>query len=154
MNADDRTSYEVFLQGIHPDDRQAADEANRNALNGIDNGEYELEYRTIGIRDQKLRWVRAKGRSYKDENGLPYRYAGTVIDITEQKEREQRLREQEERFRLLVTSIPQIVWTTDKEGIIDYMSERWVERTGHKPTYEKFSFRQLIPLVSCLKISI
>jgi PAS domain S-box-containing protein len=84
---DDHTDYEIFLNGIHPDDRQAAHEANQNALNGIAGGEYDLEYRTIGLRDQKLRWIRAKGRSYKDENGVTIRYAGTVIDVTKRKHR-------------------------------------------------------------------
>ncbi|HEY0741029.1 MAG TPA: PAS domain-containing protein [Chryseosolibacter sp.] len=144
MSPDDHADYEVFLQRVHPDDREAADKANRDAINGIGNGEYDLEYRTIGLRDQKLRWVRAKGRGYKDVNGQPIRYAGTAIDITEQKMQEQRLREQEQRFRLLATSIPQIVWTTDEEGSVNYMSDKWVMYTGHTPTYEKFSFPELM----------
>jgi PAS domain S-box-containing protein len=145
MSPDDHADYEVFLQRIHPDDRQAADEANRNAINGVGGtGEYDVEYRTIGLRDQQVRWIRAKGRSYKDENGITARYAGTVMDITQEKKQEQHLREQEERFRLLATSIPQIVWTTDEHGIVDYMSDKWLLHTGHTPTYEKFSFRQLM----------
>lgn len=144
MHPDDHADYEVFLQRLHPDDREAADKANRDAINGIGDGEYDLEYRTIGLRDQKLRWLRAKGRSYKDADGVTYRYAGTVIDITDKKEKEQRLREQEQRFRLLATSIPQIVWTTDEHGIVDYISDKWELYTGQKPNYDKFSFRELM----------
>jgi PAS domain S-box-containing protein len=144
MAPDDHTDYDVFLNQLHPDDRQAAHEANQHAINGIGNGEYDLEYRTIGLHDKKLRWVRAKGRSYKDENGVTVRYAGTVIDITEEKIQEQRLREEEKRFRLLATSIPQIVWTTDENGIVDYISDKWQAYTGHSPTYEKLSFRDLM----------
>lgn len=144
MHPEDEASYEIFLSGVHPDDREVVDKTNQNAIAGVNNGEYDLEYRTIGLRDQKLRWVRAKGRGYKDENGQPVRYAGTVVNITEAKLQEQRLREQEQRFRLLATSIPQIVWTTDEEGIVDYMSEKWQMYTGHLPTYEKFSFRELM----------
>lgn len=144
MAPEDHVDYEVFLQRIHPDDRAAADKANRDAINGVGSGEYDLEYRTIGLRDQRLRWVRAKGRSYKDENGRTIRYAGTAIEITEQKLQEQQLREQEQRFRLLATSIPQIVWTIDEEGMVNYMSDKWVTYTGHTPTYEKFSFRKLM----------
>jgi len=144
MAPDDPVDYATFLNGIHPQDRQVAHEANQHALDGLDNGEYDLEYRTIGLRDKKLRWVRAKGRSYKNEQGVCIRYAGTVIDITGEKQQQQRLREQEERFRLLATSIPQIVWTADEEGTVDYMSDNWRQYTGHVPTYEKFSFRQLM----------
>jgi PAS domain S-box-containing protein len=144
LSADDHVDYEVFLRGIHPEDRAIADETNQNAIKGVGGGEYDLEYRTIGFRDQKLRWIRAKGRSYKDENGVAVRYAGTVIDITEEKQQQQQVREQEERFRVLATSIPQIVWTTDAEGIVDYISDKWQEYTGHVPNYEKFSFRRMI----------
>lgn len=144
MAPDDHADYEIFLKGIHPEDRAAADTANQNAMQGVDNGEYDLEYRTIGLRDGKLRWVRAKGRSYKNVEGVTYRYAGTVIDITEQKLREQHLREQEQRFRLLANSIPQIVWTTDEGGVVDYISGRWETCTGQKPTYDNFSFRELM----------
>jgi PAS domain S-box-containing protein len=140
----DRVDYEIFLQGIHPEDRQAADKANHDAISGVGDGEYELEYRTIGLRDQKFRWVRAKGRSYKDENGVTTRYAGTIIDITDHKYYQEQLSEQKERFRLLSTTIPQIVWTTDREGIVDYMSENWTKYTGQIPTYERFSFRELM----------
>jgi PAS domain S-box-containing protein len=144
MLPEDEATYEIFLTGVHPDEREIVDKINKDAIAGVNNGEYDLEYRTIGLRDKKLRWVRAKGRGYKDENGQPVRYAGTVVDITEAKLQEQRLREQEQRFRLLATSIPQIVWTADEEGIVDYMSDKWQAYTGHVPTYEKFSFRELM----------
>lgn len=144
MAPQDSTDYETFLKGIHPDDRDLAHQTNQNAINGIGGGEYNLEYRTIGFRDNKLRWIRAKGRSYKDESGVTVRYAGTVIDITEEKYHEQRMYEEQERFRLLATSIPQIVWTADKDGIVDYMSDKWQLYTGHVPTYQKFSFRELL----------
>jgi PAS domain S-box-containing protein len=144
MHPDDHADYDVFLRGLHPDDRDYADKENQDAINGKGNGDYDIEYRTIGLRDGKLRWVRAKGRSYRDEHNVTYRYAGTVIDITDQKMREQNLREQEERFRLLANSIPQIVWTTNEHGIVDYMSDKWELYTGNPPTYDKVSFRELM----------
>jgi signal transduction histidine kinase len=54
------------------------------------NGIYDVEYRTIGVEDQLLRWVRAKGQVYFDENDRPLRFIGSVLDITEQKHNEQR----------------------------------------------------------------
>jgi|GEM_PF-3066865 len=144
MTESDYADYSVFLDRIHPDDRLKVDEANRNALNGLNDGEYTIDYRTIGLHDNKVRWVRAKGCTYKDEKGTICRFTGAVMDITEEKEKEEKLRMQEERFRLLATSIPQIVWTTDKDGTVDYISDTWQSYTGHTPTYIKASFRQLI----------
>lgn len=144
MAPDDEINYGLFLKLVHPDDRQAADDANRDAMGGKNNGEYDITYRTIGLRDNKVRFIRAMGRSYFDASGKVYRHAGTVLDITAEKENEQRLKIEEERFKILATNIPQIVWTTDENGIVDYMTENWEAYTGHKPTYEEFSFHELM----------
>jgi len=36
----------------------------------------------------------------------------------------------EERFRILAESIPQMIWTANPEGNIDYCNKRWMEYTG------------------------
>lgn len=44
-----------------------------------------------------------------------------------------RLRESEERYRLLADMIPQSIWTTDARGRHTYFSRRWYELTGATP---------------------
>jgi PAS domain S-box-containing protein len=44
-----------------------------------------------------------------------------------------RLRESEERYRLLADMIPQNIWTTDARGSHTYFSRRWYEFTGATP---------------------
>lgn len=122
--------WNVFLSGLHPEDRDRVETINRNAMADGSDGHYDCEYRTVGIEDNKVRWIRAKGRSHFDTNGRAQRYIGTVLDITPRKTNEQKLIEQERLFRLLVTSIPQIVWTTDTAGNADYISQRWEDYTG------------------------
>jgi PAS domain S-box-containing protein len=39
----------------------------------------------------------------------------------------------EEHYRFLAESIPQIVWTSDREGRADYYNQRWYEYTGFPP---------------------
>ncbi|WP_293788321.1 ATP-binding protein [uncultured Pedobacter sp.] len=80
-----------FLNNLHPDDLERINEVlahvfNKQASNGI----YDVEYRTIGFEDKRLRWIRAKGQVYFDTNDKPLRFIGSVLDITEQKEDEQR----------------------------------------------------------------
>lgn len=80
-------SYEKdFINGLHPEDRN-------RILTIIDDvfdksktdGDYDVEYRTVGAEDAKIRWVRAKGKTYFDSSGKPLRFIGSVLDITEQK---------------------------------------------------------------------
>jgi PAS domain S-box-containing protein len=42
----------------------------------------------------------------------------------------QAMLESEERYRFLADFVPQIVWTADPEGAIDYYNRRWFEFTG------------------------
>ncbi len=83
---DAEVNYDTFLKGLHPDDKERAYTANQRALNQKYGGIYENEYRTIGITDGKLRWVRSKGKTTFDKDGKPIRFTGVTQDITKQKE--------------------------------------------------------------------
>lgn len=92
ISHDGAVTYEKdFITGLHADDKE-------RILNVIDNvfiksvtgGIYDVEYRTVGAEDGQLRWVRAKGQAYFDQEDRPVRFIGSVLNITEQKEDEQR----------------------------------------------------------------
>lgn len=51
---------------------------------------YNVEHPVIGFRDQKMRWVRAIGKLNKETDGRATYFSGIIMDITEQKEDEQR----------------------------------------------------------------
>jgi PAS domain S-box-containing protein len=144
LPADAAVDWQLFLQGVHPDDRERVDKINRDAMAEGSDGNYDCEYRTVGIVDKKLRWVRAKGRSHFDPDGRAQRYIGTVLDITAQKVHEQKIIDQELLFRVLVASIPQIVWTTDTAGKTDYISQRWEDYTGLSENDAGRNFASLI----------
>lgn len=54
-------------------------------------------------------------------------------DITELKKAENRLRESEKRFRELADSMPQLVWTAEPDGDVDYYNERYKDFGGLAP---------------------
>lgn len=85
-------SYEKdFLPGLHEEDRERIGKMISDLLNKTTSiGTYDVEYRTIGTEDKKLRWVRAKGKVFFNEKDEPVRFIGTVFEITSQKEDEQR----------------------------------------------------------------
>ncbi len=89
-------SYETFLAGLHPEDREHVDRLVRRALDAASSGGYDVEYRTVGLEDGVERWVAARGRTLFDEKGRPERFVGTVLDITARKRAE---RERDLAFR-------------------------------------------------------
>jgi two-component system sensor histidine kinase VicK len=80
-----------FITGLHAEDKERILAVINNVfIKSVTGGIYDVEYRTVGAEDQQLRWVRAKGQVYFDQENKPVRFIGSVLNITEQKEDEQR----------------------------------------------------------------
>ncbi|MDB5012025.1 MAG: hypothetical protein JWQ25_227 [Daejeonella sp.] len=92
ISHDNEVSYDHdFLPGLHEDDRERITTVIDNLYTKkISNGDYDVEYRTIGAQDGKLRWVRAKGKVFFNTEDAPIRFIGSVLDITDKKREEQR----------------------------------------------------------------
>jgi PAS domain S-box-containing protein len=129
---DAQVDYDGFLQRLHPHDREQTDEAVQHALDPTGSGEYETEYRSVWD-DGSEHWIVAKGRAFFEGEGparRAVRFTGTVLDVTGRHRAEQDLRESEARFRQLADAMPQIVWTAQPDGRLDYFNRRWYEFTG------------------------
>jgi PAS domain S-box-containing protein len=84
------TTYEAFLASVHPDDRQAVDEAVNQSL--ADPGkDYSMEHRVV-LPDGSERFVHERGEVTFDKDRRPIRMLGTVHDITRRKQAEQVLK--------------------------------------------------------------
>lgn len=106
-------SYEgTYLAGLHPDDRDAADAAVQAALDPAGSGAFEIEYRTVGIEDRRLRHVAARGQAYF-EHGRPVYFIGTVQDITELKLANALQLETEERLQYASRATNDAIWDWD-----------------------------------------
>lgn len=85
----DYIDFRRYIHLVHPDDQKQIIEAVDNALSGINYGEFNVEYRTIGENDQKLRWIKSKGKAYFNKNNQATRFIGTVLDISIEKSLEE-----------------------------------------------------------------
>ena len=86
-------SYEVFLRGIHPDDRDRVHATVQSLLLPGSDGQYASEYRTVGIEDGVERFVSSWGRVLFDPEGQPVRFVGVTLDISERKRLEDQYRQ-------------------------------------------------------------
>ncbi|HEX6974952.1 MAG TPA: PAS domain-containing protein, partial [Vicinamibacterales bacterium] len=120
LTADTAVTIETFYERMHPDDVERTRRAIEESIQT--GGSYDITYRTRQ-QDDSFRWIRAVGRTEYDDQGTPRRFEGITVDVSATKH-------SEERFREMADAMPQIVWSADAQGRVDYLNRRWYELTG------------------------
>ena len=83
------------------------------------------------IIDNVLHWIEAKGKVFFTVDKKPIRIIGTLRDVTNEKNIQNELLEREQKFRLLADSMPQFVWTANKEGKLTYFNQAIFDFSGY-----------------------
>ena len=96
IRPDEAMSYQRFREALHPDDREKADIASKDALDH--HKDYDIEYRSLWP-DGSIHWLEAKGHGYYDATGRATRMEGVVLDIAGRKQAEVALRQKAEALR-------------------------------------------------------
>ena len=115
-----------WLDHIHPEDREKVLASFRRALRK--GRTFECEFRMIAA-DGRNVWLR-EIVNVVSENGFPRELAGVTLDVTERKEAVFRLRESEERFRLLADTAPVLIWMSGSDKGCTYFNQPWLDFTG------------------------
>lgn len=132
---DTELTNETLDQLIHPDDRAEFNEKRKQLLEGkIFLAEFE--HRIIRADDGEVRWVRERIEFTRDENNMPAWVYGTLQDITDHHRAEMKIRESEERFRLVAKTTADTIWDWNSETDITWWNEGFERVFGY--TQEEF----------------
>jgi len=124
-------TYEAFLASVHPDDRKKVDDAYSGSMRkGKDT--YEVEHRVIRNDTGEVRTVYEKCEHIRDTSGKIVRSVGMVHDITERKNAEEALRENEIKFRTVANFTYDWEYWIDPDGKLVYTSPSCERVTGYK----------------------
>ncbi|WP_094671829.1 EAL domain-containing protein, partial [Hydrocoleum sp. CS-953] len=145
-------------QLVHPEDREQMMIAKNSHLAGL-TPKYEMEHR-IQHKDGSYRWFFCRGVAIRDSQGKAFRIMGTNTDITkykqaeataiasqqqliamiaimrnitERKQAEKALLENERRFRALIENGSDLILITDAHGISSYVSPSARRILGYIP---------------------
>ncbi|HKB81541.1 MAG TPA: PAS domain S-box protein, partial [Thermoanaerobaculia bacterium] len=115
----DPLPWSVFVELVREDDWKTLEEAERILLS---NGEHEWEMR-MRTRAGEEKTVWCSGSIVSNPAHGILRVIGTLQDISERKQAEQRLEQSEERFRLVTLATSDAIWDTDLPNNRSWLSE-------------------------------
>jgi PAS domain S-box-containing protein len=94
-------SREEWVASIHPEDLEAVVVELGAAIDAC--AKYQSEYRTL-LLNGEIRWLSCRGQVLIDADGLPNRAIGTITDVTERKQLEEKLRYATESLNIAQTA--------------------------------------------------
>jgi len=97
---------------------------------------FEVDYRII-LPDATIRRVHSVGHPIVNREGDVVELVGTHVDITEQYEANEKLKrafdeikKSEDRLRLVIDTIPTLVWRAGPDGVPDFLNQPALDYTG------------------------
>jgi diguanylate cyclase (GGDEF)-like protein/PAS domain S-box-containing protein len=116
-------NYEAFLNAIHPQDREAVNQAYTSSLES--RAPYEITHRLL-MSDGRIKWVHERCTSDFDASGKPLRSQGTVQDVTRSK-----LADDDLRIAASAFESHQGMVVTDASDVIIRINRAFTEITGY-----------------------
>ena len=109
----DRTvkpGFEEWSKALYPEDIETASKRIKEAID--ENKELFNDYRII-LPTKEIRWIRATGKTFYDDNNNPLRMTGLCMDITELKQAENALLDRENKLRMITDNVPAYIAYVD-----------------------------------------
>jgi PAS domain S-box-containing protein len=120
----------LFWRVVHPDDVERVRAEHRTGYAA--GGSFSTQYRLVA-RDGRTVWVQDEVMVVEDEAGKAVQAQGFLLDITHRKAAEFAVRENEERFRTLVSNVPGVIFrcAIDEDWTMEYLSDEIEELVGY-----------------------
>lgn len=110
--ADTKIDFEIFAKRIHHEDREFVNQEIQKAMQANGDGNYDIAYRILRFGSDEVRWIRAQGKVFFNDQKQCDRFIGTVIDTTDERKAEETLKESELKSRLAIeaSGLGSFVW--------------------------------------------
>ena len=117
-----------FLGMVHPDDQKMFQEGIMKSAESLET--FPITFRCM--KDGEVIWIEARGAPTPLADGGML-WDGFLLDVTEQKQAEDALREREEKYSSLVESTEDSIYLVDKNSEYLFMNEKHLLRLGLQP---------------------
>ncbi len=123
-----------FYRIFHPDDTKGLLEAWQEIL--VSKRDREVEGRIRGA-DGTYRWFMFRQNALHDADGNIVKWYGVIVEIEDRKRAEDALKAaqtallaSERNLRLIVDSLPVLVWSARPDGSADFVNQSWIDYAG------------------------
>ncbi len=117
----------AIMATIHPEDRAIWKQSLEQALNS--GQAFALRYRQRR-HDGVYRWIDGKAEALRGHDGSIIQWYGVCLDINDQVEATEAVRKSENELRLLIDTVPSLIWLMTPEGMPYYFNKRFVDWSG------------------------
>lgn len=122
--------FEKVFEHVFEEDKTYFIEQVKAAINPASQGKFDMLLRIYRYLDKEMRWVRAQGKVFFNSSLFPERLIGTMLDITEEKTKEEELKESVELFETMADNVPAMIWMSGTDKFDDYFNKTWLQFTG------------------------
>jgi PAS domain S-box-containing protein len=122
----EKITLDMIVERVHPEDRNFVLETVERA--STSGGAIDYEYRLL-FPDDRVKYVHVLARPLETDSD-DLEFAGAVIDITEAKQAEERIRLSERELRTIIEIMPAYVGTSLPDGTVDFLSQSWLDYSG------------------------
>ncbi len=112
---------------VHPDDLRFIRTRWIRSVRNTEGLQQEIRFK---YHTGEYRWNLVRFIPLVAAEGNVYKWIGSATDIHEAKVAEEKQRLAAQEFRQLAESLPLIIWTTNAQGELNYMNNKWYEYTG------------------------
>lgn len=124
-NDEFENKFDSWRNAWHPEEEAKNQQAMADYLQGK-TVSYELTHR-LRHKNGNYRWVLARGFTVKDPSGKPFRFIGTIIDITALIEE----REQHSTLQRFFDISPDLMLIMTMDGVIRNINHSWRDLLGY-----------------------
>jgi PAS domain S-box-containing protein len=121
-----KVTLDMIMERVHPEDRNLVLELVERA--STSGSAIDCEYRLL-FPDDRVKYVHVLARPLETDSD-DLEFAGAVIDITEAKRAEEKIRLSERELRTIIEIMPAYVGTSLPDGTVDFLSESWLDYSG------------------------
>jgi len=125
-----KPSYKLFMEIVHPDDRQLVKQRLEKSV--AQNIKYEVDHRVVWP-DGSIHWVKLQGNVQRDDHGKAIKMLGVVQDIHQRKLDEEELNNSHKSLSdfKMALDMANMVALVDTQGKVRYVNDKFATLSGY-----------------------